>query len=65
MRRTTSERGGISYQATLLRVSAVIAALARADLVTAETRWARTFAQMKSTGSQRTRKVPRWSACYW
>jgi eukaryotic-like serine/threonine-protein kinase len=35
-----AEQGGISYQAALLRASAVIAALARADLVTAETRWA-------------------------
>jgi eukaryotic-like serine/threonine-protein kinase len=35
-----AEQGGISYQASLLRVSAVIAALARADLATAEARWA-------------------------
>ena len=35
-----AEQGGISYQATLLRASAVIAALARADLATAEVRWA-------------------------
>jgi eukaryotic-like serine/threonine-protein kinase len=35
-----AEKGGISYQASLLRASTVIAALARADLVTAETRWA-------------------------
>ncbi len=35
-----AEQGGISYQASLLRASAVIAALARADLATAEIRWA-------------------------
>jgi len=35
-----AEQGGISYQASLLRASAVIAALARADLATAEARWA-------------------------
>jgi serine/threonine protein kinase len=34
-----AERGGITYQAALLRASAVIAALARADLPTAELRW--------------------------
>jgi eukaryotic-like serine/threonine-protein kinase len=34
-----AEQGGISYLATLLRTSAVIAALARADLATAEKRW--------------------------
>jgi eukaryotic-like serine/threonine-protein kinase len=37
---TRAEQGGITYQATLLRASAVIAALARADLATAEIRWA-------------------------
>jgi serine/threonine protein kinase len=35
-----AEQGGITYQAALLRASAVIAALARADLATAEARWA-------------------------
>jgi serine/threonine-protein kinase len=35
-----AEQGGITYQAALLRASAVIAALARADLTTAENRWA-------------------------
>jgi serine/threonine protein kinase len=35
-----AEQGGVSYQASLLRASAVIAALARADLATAEMRWA-------------------------
>jgi serine/threonine protein kinase len=35
-----AEQGGITYQAALLRASAVIAALARADLATAEIRWA-------------------------
>jgi tetratricopeptide (TPR) repeat protein len=35
-----AEQGGITYQAALLRASAVIAALARADLATAENRWA-------------------------
>jgi tetratricopeptide (TPR) repeat protein len=35
-----AERGGISYQAAVLRASAVTAALARADLATAEARWA-------------------------
>ncbi len=35
-----AEQGGITYQAALLRASAVIAALARADLATAELRWA-------------------------
>jgi eukaryotic-like serine/threonine-protein kinase len=35
-----AEQGGITYQAVLLRASAVIAALARADLATAEARWA-------------------------
>jgi eukaryotic-like serine/threonine-protein kinase len=35
-----AEQGGITYAAALLRASAVIAALARADLATAETRWA-------------------------
>jgi len=34
-----AEQGGINYQAALLRASAVIAALARADLATAEIRW--------------------------
>ncbi len=37
---TRAEQGGITYQAALLRASAVIAALARADLATAEIRWA-------------------------
>jgi len=36
----SAERGGISYQAALLRAWAVNAALARGDLTTAETRWA-------------------------
>jgi tetratricopeptide (TPR) repeat protein len=35
-----AEQGGITYQASLLHASAVIAALARADLATAEARWA-------------------------
>jgi serine/threonine-protein kinase len=35
-----AEQGGVTYVAALLRASAVIAALARADLATAETRWA-------------------------
>ncbi len=35
-----AEQGGISYQASLLRASSVTAALARADLATAESRWA-------------------------
>jgi eukaryotic-like serine/threonine-protein kinase len=35
-----AEQGGVTYQAALLRASAVIAALARADLATAEARWA-------------------------
>ena len=35
-----AEQGGISYQASLLRASAVVAALARGDLATAEARWA-------------------------
>ncbi len=35
-----AEQGGVTYQAALLRASAVIAALARADLATAEVRWA-------------------------
>lgn len=35
-----AEQGGVTYQAALLRASAVIAALARADLATAENRWA-------------------------
>jgi eukaryotic-like serine/threonine-protein kinase len=35
-----AEQGGVTYSASLLRASAVIAALARADLATAETRWA-------------------------
>lgn len=35
-----AEKGGITYQAALLRASAVVAALARADLATAEARWA-------------------------
>ena len=35
-----AEQGGITYIAALLRASAVIAALARADLATAEARWA-------------------------
>jgi hypothetical protein len=35
-----AEQGGVTYQASLLRASAVIAALARADLATAEVRWA-------------------------
>lgn len=35
-----AEQGGITYQAALLRASAVTAALARADLATAESRWA-------------------------
>lgn len=34
-----AEQGGITYQAALLRASAVTAALARADLATAEVRW--------------------------
>jgi eukaryotic-like serine/threonine-protein kinase len=34
-----AEQGGITYLASLLRASAVIAALARADLETAEARW--------------------------
>jgi serine/threonine-protein kinase len=35
-----AEQGGITYQASLLRASAVTAAVARADLATAEARWA-------------------------
>jgi len=35
-----AEQGGVTYQAALLRASAVVAALARADLATAEVRWA-------------------------
>jgi hypothetical protein len=35
-----AERGGVTYQAALLEASAVTAALARADLATAEQRWA-------------------------
>lgn len=35
-----AEQGGVTYQAALLRASAVIAALARGDLATAEVRWA-------------------------
>jgi len=35
-----AEQGGVSYAAALLRASAVIAALARTDLATAEVRWA-------------------------
>jgi serine/threonine protein kinase len=35
-----AEQGGVTYVATLLRASAVICALARADLATAEVRWA-------------------------
>ena len=35
-----AEQGGVTYQAALLRSSAVIAALARGDLATAEVRWA-------------------------
>jgi serine/threonine protein kinase len=35
-----AEQGGVTYQAALLRASAVIAALARSDLATAEVRWA-------------------------
>lgn len=35
-----AEQGGVTYQAALLRASAVIAALERADLATAELRWA-------------------------
>jgi tetratricopeptide (TPR) repeat protein len=35
-----AEQGGVTYQASLLRASAVIAAVARGDLETAETRWA-------------------------
>jgi serine/threonine protein kinase len=35
-----AEQGGVTYMAALLRASAVIAALARADLATAENRWA-------------------------
>jgi serine/threonine-protein kinase len=35
-----AEQGGVTYVAALLRASAVIAALARADLATAENRWA-------------------------
>jgi tetratricopeptide (TPR) repeat protein len=34
-----AEQGGVTYQASLLRASAVMAALARADLATAEVRW--------------------------
>jgi eukaryotic-like serine/threonine-protein kinase len=34
-----AERGGITYQAALLRASAVIAALARGDLAMADARW--------------------------
>jgi|HubBroStandDraft_4_1064222.scaffolds.fasta_scaffold01441_8 serine/threonine protein kinase len=35
-----AERGGVSFQAALMRASAVNAALARGDLATAEARWA-------------------------
>jgi serine/threonine-protein kinase len=35
-----AEKGGVTYQASLLRASAVVAALARSDLATAEARWA-------------------------
>ena len=35
-----AEQGGVTYQAALLRASAVISALARGDLATAEARWA-------------------------
>jgi serine/threonine protein kinase len=35
-----AEQGGVTFVAALLRASAVIAALARADLATAEVRWA-------------------------
>jgi serine/threonine-protein kinase len=35
-----AEQGGVTYQVALLRASAVIAALARADLAAAEVRWA-------------------------
>jgi serine/threonine protein kinase len=35
-----AEQGGITYQAAYMRASAVSAALARADLATAEVRWA-------------------------
>lgn len=35
-----AERGGVTYQAALLRASAVSAALARGDIATAEQRWA-------------------------
>ncbi|MGB6308801.1 MAG: protein kinase [Steroidobacteraceae bacterium] len=35
-----AERGGVSYQAALLRASSVTAALARGDLASAEARWA-------------------------
>ena len=35
-----AERGGVSFQAALMRAWAVNAALARGDLTTAETRWA-------------------------
>jgi hypothetical protein len=35
-----AEQGGVTYLAALLRASAVIAALARADLASAEARWA-------------------------
>jgi hypothetical protein len=35
-----AEQGGVTYVAAFLRASAVIAALARADLATAEVRWA-------------------------
>jgi serine/threonine protein kinase len=35
-----AEQGGVTYMAALLRASAVIAALARADLAAAENRWA-------------------------
>jgi serine/threonine protein kinase len=36
-----AEQGGVTYVASLLRASAVSAALARADLATAEARWAK------------------------